>query len=83
MRSLVGVLNRGLCFLLLLIYISPVESYGQSETQNISGLVRDRAGIFIANVSVQVQGTDRVLLLMPGVNSTSGHPSLTAWFFLL
>lgn len=59
MRSLVGVLNRGLCFLLLLIYISPVESYGQNETQNISGLVRDRAGIFIANVSVQVQGTDR------------------------
>ncbi|MCH5599175.1 SusC/RagA family TonB-linked outer membrane protein [Niabella ginsengisoli] len=44
---------------MLLIFFSTTYVYSQNETQNISGLVRDRAGIFIANVSVQVQGSER------------------------
>lgn len=56
MRSLCWVL-KGLCCALLLLGAS--EASCQDETQNISGLVRDRAGLFIANVSVQVQGSTR------------------------
>ncbi|MGE9313894.1 SusC/RagA family TonB-linked outer membrane protein [Niabella sp. CJ426] len=56
MRCLHRVLGSLCCVLLL---FGPSGAYGQAELQNISGLVRDRAGLFIANVSVQVQGTSR------------------------
>lgn len=49
------------CLLLLCLFLSPIFGMAQSNTelQSVSGLIRDRAGSFLVNISVTVNGTSR------------------------
>ncbi|MGC4103721.1 SusC/RagA family TonB-linked outer membrane protein [Ferruginibacter sp.] len=44
--------------LLSMLLLGAINLTAQIEKQNISGLVRDRAGLAISNISVQVQGSN-------------------------
>ena len=50
------------CLLLLFFYCLPAKSISQTETDDqvtVTGIVRDRAGTFLSNISVFVNGTSR------------------------
>ncbi len=53
------LLSKKRRLLLFVVLLSTINLTAQIEKQNVSGLVRDRAGLFIANISVQVQGTNQ------------------------
>jgi len=45
--------------LLCMVLLGAINLTAQIEKQNISGSVRDRAGVFLSNISVQVQGSNQ------------------------